>query len=369
MRAAVIGCGLIGAAVARELQLRGVETTIFEAREPGAGTSGTTFAWVNSFNNEPRAYHDLNVAGMEAHAALRGEGGGSQWFFPTGNLVWPAADGQLDRLSEWDYPARRLTVREACTLEPDIQIPDDAEPVLFPAEGHVLPALLLARLLDEALDCGAQLRCPASVTALHERAAGVELTLDDGSIYAADLAVSCAGRWTQELVSSAGHFLPMADATAVGSETVGYLAYTQPSSVRLGRVLTTPRLNVRPDGGERLVLQALDLDHSADPAQPVSADGPLAAEFVRRLGDVLRGGDRAEIEAIRVGQRAMPADGITIAGRLDGGGRIYVVATHSGVTLALLLGRLAAEEVVRDGEADLLAPFRPQRFAPAHENA
>jgi glycine/D-amino acid oxidase-like deaminating enzyme len=65
----------------------------------------------------------------------------------------------------------------------------------------------------------------------------------------------------------------------------------------------------------------------------------------------------------------MPADGITIAGRLDGSGRIYVVATHSGVTLAPLLGRLAADEVVQDGEADLLAPFRPQRFAHAHENA
>src|SRR5262249_1867898 len=83
MRVAVVGCGLIGAAVARELQRRGARTIVYEADHPGAGTSKTTFAWINSHDKEPRAYHDLNVAGMEAHLRLQAEAGaGEPWLFP-----------------------------------------------------------------------------------------------------------------------------------------------------------------------------------------------------------------------------------------------------------------------------------------------
>ena len=101
---------------------------------------------------------------------------------------------------------------------------------------------------------------------------------------------------------------------------------------------------------------------SADPATAVEADGPLADEFVSRARDVL-GGAPVEIEAIRVGQRAIPADGLTVAGHLDESERLYVIATHSGVTLALHLADLAAEEIVGGRRAEALAPFRPQRFS------
>jgi glycine/D-amino acid oxidase-like deaminating enzyme len=40
----------------------------------------------------------------------------------------------------------------------------------------------------------------------------------------------------------------------------------------------------------------------------------------------------------------------------------YVIATHSGITLAPLLGELIAEEIVSGEMSDLLAPFRPDRF-------
>jgi glycine/D-amino acid oxidase-like deaminating enzyme len=66
---------------------------------------------------------------------------------------------------------------------------------------------------------------------------------------------------------------------------------------------------------------------------------------------------------MRVGQRALPADGLTVAGPAGAAGRIYVVATHSGVTLAPLLGRLAADEIAAGELRDELAAFRPQRFA------
>src|SRR5262249_38959584 len=144
-RVAVVGCGLIGAAVARELQRRGARTIVYEAARPGAGTSATTFAWVNAHDKRPRAYHDLNVAGMEAHLELQAaEGAGERWLFPTGNLVWaddPAGAERLARrvvrLVAWDYPVQELTPGEALELEPELRIAPRVDRVLlFPTEGY-----------------------------------------------------------------------------------------------------------------------------------------------------------------------------------------------------------------------------------------
>ena len=56
----VIGAGSVGANVAYRLAERGARVTVLEAATPGSGTSGTSFAWTNSFHKTPRDYHDLN---------------------------------------------------------------------------------------------------------------------------------------------------------------------------------------------------------------------------------------------------------------------------------------------------------------------
>lgn len=368
-RVAVIGAGLLGAAVARELQSRGAQVTVYEARRPGAGTSGTSFAWVNSRDKAPREYHDLNVAGMRAHADLAARGGpGPQWYFPTGCLMWSGGQADTDRLSEasgrlesWGYPVKRISRREAIALQPDIEIPHAVEhAVLFPEEGHVLPVVLVGRLLGEAVDQGAAYR-PTAVKALQATPSGVALNLEDGTVSQADAAVCCVGRWTTGLAATAGYSIPLADPEAAGTAAVGLLGYTPPLSARIARVLMTPALNIRPDGGGRLILQALDLDPHADPRRPPAPGGAIARHLAQRLAHVLGNGEQPVVEEVRVGQRALPADGLTIAGYAGDGARLYILATHSGVTLAPLLGRLAATEIVNDVPADQLAPFRPDR--------
>ncbi|MBI0381332.1 FAD-binding oxidoreductase, partial [Streptomyces albiflaviniger] len=58
---------------------------------------------------------------------------------------------------------------------------------------------------------------------------------------------------------------------------------------------------------------------------------------------------------------AMPGDGFTVAGFPVADVPFYVVATHSGITLAPLLGRLVADEL-HGHESPLLKDFRPGRF-------
>jgi D-hydroxyproline dehydrogenase subunit beta len=354
VRAVVIGAGAVGAAVAAGLATRGAAVTVLEAARPGAGTSGTTFAWVNSANKEPEPYFALNRAGMRAHRELAGDG--APWYFPTGNLERATTDehravlaARIERLRARDYPARRLTGAQARELEPDLRTPPGAEYAFFPDEAHVLPLLLLAHLLGVAREHGAVVRTGAEVT---EVDGGVVRT-PDGARHEADVVVSCAGRWTEGVAALAGAHVPM----QTGPATVGFLVTAAPLPVRLSRMLTTSRVNVRPDGGGRLLLHALDLDAAVDPLGP--PDGVLARSVAGRLAEVLDDTAGAAVERAQIGRRALPADGRTVAGFTDP--RHYVVATHSGITLAPLLGNLVAEEILGT-ESALLAPFRPARF-------
>ncbi|HEX6358777.1 FAD-dependent oxidoreductase [Actinophytocola sp.] len=359
MRVVVIGAGVVGAAVAAGLGRRGAQVTVLEAGRPGEGTSGTTFAWVNAANKEPEAYFALNLAGLRAHYALADER--APWFFPTGNLEWATTDEHLarlvdrmERLRPRDYAAAWLTSAQARQLEPDLAR-TSGDFAFFPEEAHVLPVALLARLLGEARDLGATVHTGALVTEVD----GGTVRTADGNRYEADVVVSCVGRWTSAVAALAGADVPMLDPDLAGSGTVGFLSTTAPLPVRLSRVLHTSRLGIRPDGGGRLLLQAVDLDRAADPAVPVAVDGEVAAEVARRLPGVLDGTDGVVVESVRVGQRAKPSDGHPVAGFTNS--RFYVVATHSGITLAPVLADLVAGEVFGT-ESALLAPFRPQRF-------
>ena len=113
---------------------------------------------------------------------------------------------------------------------------------------------------------------------------------------------------------------------------------TSPVPAEITGFVTSPLLNVRPAGGGRLMLQALDLDVTAVHGQQVPADGELAAELLRRLRAVVRNTEDARIESIVVGHRVMPADGLSIVGPTQECPWLYAVATHSGVTLAPFLG-------------------------------
>ncbi|SET10175.1 NAD(P)/FAD-dependent oxidoreductase [Nonomuraea wenchangensis] len=361
MRVVVIGAGVVGSAVAAGLTRRGARVTVLEARTPGSGTSATSMAWVNANNKRLEEYFRLNHAGVLAHHELPGP-----WFFPTGHLERATTDehkelldARVARLASLGYPVERVTEARAGDLEPDLVRPPGAEYAFFPGEGHVHPMRLIGRLLGEARDGGAAVECGAEVTAIEASASGVRVSVAGGRAFDGDAVVTCAGRWTQGVAALAGAYVPMLDPARSGRLTNGFLVTTAPVPARLSRMVTTSGVNLRPDGAGRLLLQALGLDDRADPATPVPAD--VRDTILARLPAALHATEGVTAERAVVGQRALPGDGLTVAGFADPAGRVYTVATHSGVTLAPLLGREVAGELYGE-ESALLAPFRPGRF-------
>ena len=69
-----------------------------------------------------------------------------------------------------------------------------------------------------------------------------------------------------------------------------------------------------------------------------------------------------QIERVGVGWRPLPIDGLPIIGHIPGNPRIYLASMHSGVTLAPIVGRSVAMEILDGLRLESLADFRVERL-------
>jgi glycine/D-amino acid oxidase-like deaminating enzyme len=361
----IVGAGSVGANIAFRLAQRGARVTVLDAGAPGAGTSGSSFAWLNAFRKTPRVYYDLNFASMAEHAALAEEllhlTGRSGWHHRPGGLHWqemPAEQAELrqtaERLESWGYPIELISPEAARELEPDLLIgPSVQEVVHTPIEGYVEMVLLIGALLEGARKHGAVIRGGTRVTRLlreGDRVTGVET--ESGERIGADVVVDCAGPAADEVIRLAGAEMPF-------GTVPGRLVYTRPVATTLRRPIHGPTGHFRPDGAGRIVLS--DGNHDATYREEF---GQTPEESLALVSQMLRPLAGARVEAIRVGIRPMPKDEKPMVGTVPGLDGFYVAVSHSGVTLGPLWGRIVTAELL-DGQPDArLETFRPARVLP-----
>jgi glycine/D-amino acid oxidase-like deaminating enzyme len=361
----VIGAGVMGASVAYRLAQAGADVTVLEATRIGGGTSGISFAWTNAHKKPPKPYHDLNVGGMKAHAALKDEFGVTPWWHGGGSLEWELEPGQagqranVEQLQAWGYAAEWIDLKQVRELEPDINpaVIGDAPVAYFPEEGWLDPVVYAHAMLSAAQRRhGAKIVCGAKVVDLlmtGDRVSGVRLA--DGTQYEADMIVNCAGRWTNEAVREAGLHLPLAP-------TVGFLVFTPPVAAGLNRVVRTTVVDARPDGAGRLMLHWNPTDALLTFDSKLSPSMPEARDLLRRARQLLPSIGEVEPEAVRIAIRPIPGDHLSAIGPVPRTSGYYLAVTHSGVTMSPFLGAAVADEVVRGKQRPELADFRPARF-------
>lgn len=365
MKVIVVGAGVIGASVAYRLAQSGADVTVLERTRVGGGTSGISYAWTNAHRKPPKPYHDLNVAGMKAHAALRDEFGGTPWWHGGGSLEWTgeaeraAQRANIQQLQSWGYAAEWIDPAKVLELEPDIDraVIGDAPVAWFPDEGWVDPVVYAHAMLSAARRRhGAKVLCGVAVADVilrGDRVSGV--TMADGTNHEADIVVNCAGRWTNEVAREAGLHLPLAP-------TPGLLVFTPPVATSLNRVLHTDLINARPDGAGRLMLHWDATDATLRPDSPVSPGMPEARDLVRRARRLLPSMGEVEPEAVRLGIRPIPGDKLSAVGPVPRVSGYYLAVTHSGVTMSPFLGIAVADEIAGNRQRMELTDFRPARF-------
>ena len=151
-RIAVVGAGVIGAAVARELAVRGARVWLLDKDDRAEGTTAISFAWLNAHRKRGPGYHRLNVAGMAEHRALVARLGSlRRWHFPVGHLEYatdPAHAAAMERdvaeLRALGYPAveRRLAgILRAGRVPVRVESAIVGKRAL-PADGHTIAGFL-----------------------------------------------------------------------------------------------------------------------------------------------------------------------------------------------------------------------------------
>jgi glycine/D-amino acid oxidase-like deaminating enzyme len=362
MRVAVIGSGVVGSSVAWHLAANGADVVICDAHAPGAGVSNWSVGWVNASNKtQTREYFELNVASMLAYRELVKEVGPGNWWHPSGHLRWfddPASCTELrqlvDCLQSWGYgadfwPADRVHRH----LEPDVRFPGPtAEIAFYPDEGWIDGRSLTLRLVEQAITCGAIAFFGLSVTQIvvnGHRTAGI--VLSNGTQCKVDAVVNAAGPSSDEVAALVGRHLPM-------REEPGLLVRLGCDRIPVRRVMHAPHVELRPDGPDQLVIHSREVDaliNDTDVADLSERLRALATDVVPVLGD-------SEIVGAKVAFRPIPADGFPSVGGLEGLSGYFEAVTHSGITLAAIIGRVLSQEILEGSVHELIKKYRPSRF-------
>jgi glycine/D-amino acid oxidase-like deaminating enzyme len=374
-RCVVAGAGVLGVCLAARLAEAGARVTLLDQDQPGQAATRSSFAWLNSNDKAPRAYHDLNHAGIRAWEQLAATLGGPAWYLPSGNLEWAASTpgraelaARVRRLAGWGYPARLIGAAEAVELEPSLRLPrPEPEIAWFPGEGYLLTEAMISHLLERAAKHGVTVLTGTSgqVTDLDPGSAGggPSVRTAAGQVISADVVVCCAGTHVPQLAALAGAAGPilLVPWAEPGAAAPGLVVRAGPvAAPGLTRMVHAPEVCLRPHAGGLVHLEAPDA--AVDLHTPDEELRRWAGELLDRARQVTGGLDDAAVTGYRVCVRPMPADGQSIVGWLPGAPGVYVAVTHSGVTLGAHLAGLITAELLGSPATAELAPFRPGRF-------
>jgi glycine/D-amino acid oxidase-like deaminating enzyme len=354
----VIGAGILGASIGYHLVKRGARVTILEKTRPSSGATGDSFAYLNASTKPSRPYYDLNLAGIAGWRRLQLELDGAlplQW---GGAVYWrdePAAAaqllGSLKGYQGWGYAGRRIDEAELRRLLPDATPGHVEAAAFYDQEGTVDPAGAVDVLLGRAKAFGATVEYPIEVIgfdATSDRVRGVNTS--HGKIEA-DAVILAAGLGSQSLANLAGVKLPL-------TSSAGVLVHTTPQPAFLGSVVFAPGNTIKQNPNGRVVSGG-GHEGSNLTSSPQEQGEQILKDASRYFPQL----KHATIENVTVGQRVLPIDGFPILGFLGSYRNLYVAATHSGVTLAPIIGQYATQEVLDGVVSDPLSPYRPGRLS------
>jgi glycine/D-amino acid oxidase-like deaminating enzyme len=350
----ICGAGIIGASLAYHLAKRGARVTIIDAQHPAAGATSKSFGWLNAtFSKRPRSYFDFSMLGIAGwhrlELELNGElpvqwGGSVAWFPPGADAEQLRADVQHHR--QWGYATRLIDDAEVRQLLPHVAPGPIGTACHSEPEGAVDPIRAVTVLLEHARQFGAEVRYPCQVTGIDQA-----VHTNQGAIQADTIVLAC-GVNSPQLAQLAGAKVPLKDAP-------GVLVHTTPQPPVIDRIVQAPGVHFRQKLDGRIIIGG----QIVAGAGTASTDIADSQEIFREASRYLPALADAAIEQVTLGYRVMPADEYPILGFAEARPNLYVAATHSGVTLAPVIGELAAIEILDGTPQPQLAPYRPSRFA------
>lgn len=350
----VIGAGIIGCAVARELARRGATVRMFEARTVGAGASQASAGILAPYieGHERGTLFDLGLRSLRMYDAFVREVSEE-----SGLAIEYRRCGTLEVATDGASAAR---LRQAAGLEAALRWLDaDAvraeEPALATSvqgavlamdHGYVAVPALLDALAWAALRHGAQIEAAHRVTGIDAGAHGVSITTEDGTSWSAGHVVIAAGSWAGQLRAGSPAAVPV---RPIRGQSLRLQWHGSP----LVHIVWGEDCYVVPWQDGTVLVGAT--------VEDVGFDERTTAAGVRDLldaaCDLLPEAWRATFLEARVGLRPATPDHLPLIGPADDSARIVYATGHyrNGILLAPLTAHLVADLII-DGREDAVLP-------------
>jgi glycine/D-amino acid oxidase-like deaminating enzyme len=354
-RVVIVGGGIIGASIAQALSAKRVSVVLLDEHEPVRGTSRASFGWINAQTSVGEAYFRLRAQSLLEYRRLEKDLGGSLPLRWGGSLTWNRPREVLERriaaLSALGYAIKGVGQDEIRRLEPGYVGPPDFA-VYCESEAAVDAESATLALLSAAKSNGAALHFKEKVSALVARGGVIAGVATEAAAYSADVVVIASGSGTQTLCEAVGVPMPL-------ERTLDYVVGSEPCIPILNTVINTPFFHARQESDGRIIAGG-DLAEDREILQPETYGNGL----LERVSRHLKLTHCPKLREVRAGVRVVPMDEMPVLGFAPGRDNLYIAVTHSGVTLAPIIGRIVTDEILGTATSLLVPEFRPQRFAP-----
>ena len=369
MRVVVVGAGIIGAATARALAVRGIEVELLDAGEVSGATTGLGEGNVLCSDKDGGPELALAVLGRAAYEAIEARYGERARIRRKGALVvhrtevgLAAEPARLERLRAAGVQCELLEPEQARALEPGLA-PGLLGATRVPGDLQCDPRAIARAMAEEP---GVRVRTHTRV----ERIVPGEGVRVAGETVRADAVVLAAGAWSAELARGAGLELPLeprkGQLVRLGVRLLirhkvfdgGYLAAVAApdTELQVSSVIETTWDGHVLVGSSR---ERRGFDTSADPA--------VTARLLEHAARIIPAVANLAPEAAWAGLRPWLPDGLPALGPSRRAPGLWVATGHegAGVGLGPVSGELLAAALSGEPAALDLAPFDPDRFGGA----
>lgn len=362
---AVIGGGMVGAAIAYGLAGRGVDVLLLDGADQDLRSATANFGlvWQHGKGMDMPAYQQLSREAVDQwrkfSAELTEVAGIDLQYEQNGGLVICVGEDALeerrstlmrlhDQLSDLAPDWEMVDGAGLADLLPGVRLGPQVSGASFgPRDGHANPLRLLAALRKGIVRRGGRLRGGSTVHSLRPNGSGGFMVGFGAEEVSAARVVIAAGLGSKPLAAQVGLDIPIRPQR-------GQILVTE----RLEPFLPLPTLDVRQTREGTVMIGTTNEETGFDNSTTIEAAATMSANVLRQLPDL------GEARLVRqwAGLRILTPDGYPIYMESASHPGAFVALCHSGVTLASVHAGLLADAVADGRLPGTLGPFHQRRF-------
>lgn len=348
----IIGSGIIGSSIAHHLSQHHSDVLVIDKGFPASGTSGATQAWIWIHTKQPSFYAEFSMFSGELYRSLKKQLGMDFELHRTGGITpifdeasLKKAEKLVENQREYGIDVTILSREETLRKEPNLN-PQLIGATYSPLDGHLNPMRLNSALVESAEKNGVEFQFYTPVTNVEMLAeGGYEITTINGKVFAEQVVIA-GGPDSKEIGNLLSIDIPI-------KPVKGQLMVTEPLQPLLRHLVSGMR---QTNNGEIII--GYSKEDSADRTTSFNIIGETARYALKIIPKL----EKVNIVRVFAGIRSMPIDGLPILGEVPDKKGLFLAVTHSGVTLAPIVGLLMSELLTNKPCSIPIDKFSVDRF-------